>query len=123
MKKLKKRSFPESFKSAIAGTRTIAARERNFRIQIFIAIAAVAACIILSVDTWHFVLVMFAVFFVLAMELVNTSVEAIVDLICGDKQHPLAKIAKDAAAGAVLLASAFAVVVGVVVFIHVIGRF
>ena len=113
----------ESFKHAFTGIRAAAARERNFRIQIFFAIAAVVACIIAGVDTWHFVLVAFAIFFVLAMELVNTAVEAIVDLVTGGRAHPLAKIAKDAAAGAVLLASIFALVVGGIVATAVIRRF
>ncbi|MCL2215954.1 MAG: diacylglycerol kinase family protein [Defluviitaleaceae bacterium] len=123
MKKSRKsRSWPESFRYAFAGIRATAARERNFRIQIFFAIAAVIACIVFRVDAWHFAMVGFAIFFVLSMELVNTAVEAIVDLVTGGKPHPLAKIAKDAAAGAVLLAAVFALVVAGVVATAVITR-
>jgi diacylglycerol kinase len=85
-------------------------------------ILAITACIIFQVDALLFVLVAFAIFFVLAMELVNTAVEAVVDMVSA-KTHPLAKIAKDAAAGAVLLASAFAVVVALTVATVVIGRY
>jgi len=122
-KSRKSRSWAESFNYAFTGIRAAAARERNFRIQIFLGIAAVIACIIFQVDAWHFVLVAFAIFFVLAMELMNTAVEAIVDLVTGGKPHKLAKIAKDAAAGAVLLAAAFALVVAAVVATAVIRRF
>jgi len=120
---MKSRSRIESFRHAIDGICKTTKNERNFRIQIFFGILAVIACIIFRVETWQFMLVLFAIFFVLAMELMNTAIEALTDLSCKGKIHPLAKIAKDAAAGAVLLASAFAVVIGIVVAVSVIGRY
>ena len=120
---MKTKSFFDSLKYAFLGIRETAKRERNFRIQIIVACAAVLVCIIFQVSAAMFLLVAFAIFFVLAMELVNTAIEAIVDILCQKKPHPLAKIAKDAAAGAVMLASAFAVVVGIVVLTEIIGRF
>ena len=120
---MKSKSFFSSFKNAFFGIRATAQRERNFRIQIFIAILVVTACIFFQVSTQLFVMVAFAIFFVLAMELVNTAVEAVVDLVCKNNPHPLAKIAKDASAGAVLLASAFAVVVGLIVAADIIRRY
>jgi len=119
---MKNRSWLESFGHALDGIWNTVKKERNFRIQIFFGILAVIACIILRVETWHLVLVIFAIFFVLATELMNTAIEALTDLSCKGKIHPLAKTAKDAAAGAVLLASAFAVVIGVAVAMSVIGR-
>lgn len=120
---MKSKSFFGSFKNAFFGIRAAVRRERNFRIQLFISIVAVSACIFFRVSTQLFIMVAFAIFFVLAMELVNTAVEALVDLVCKNNPHPLAKIAKDASAGAVLLASAFAVVVGIIVAGDIIGRF
>jgi len=127
MKKLRKRrSFFESFGDAFNGIREISRRERNFRIQIILGILAIISCIIFQIlgvfDVMLFVLVGFAIFFVLAMELVNTAVEAIIDMIGGGRTHPLAKIAKDAAAGAVLLASIFSIIVAVAVSASVVGR-
>ena len=115
----KNRSWSESFGHALDGIRNTARRERNFRIQTAFAVLAIALCIIFRVEMWQFMLVVTAIFFVLATELVNTAVEAAVDLSCGGRLHPLAKVAKDAAAGAVLLAAAFAVIVGVVVTIDI----
>ena len=103
---MKNKNFIKSLGHAFAGIREAAAQERNFRFQIIIGILAILACIILQVEAFLFVLVSFAVFFVLAMELVNTAVEAIVDLLTAGKKHPLAKIAKDVSAGAVLIAGA-----------------
>ena len=120
---MKSKNFFSSLKNAFFGIRITAQRERSFRVQIFIAIVVVSACIFFQVSTYLFVMVAFAIFFVLAMELVNTAVEAVIDLVCKNNPHPLAKIAKDASAGAVLLASAFAVVVGIIVAGDIIGRF
>ena len=120
---MKTKSLFSSFKYAFLGIRETAKRERNFRIQILAAIFAVAACIVFRVSAFHFALVAFAIFFVLAAELFNTAIEAVVDLVCRGKPHPLARIAKDASAGAVLLASAFSVVAGMIVAADIIGRF
>ncbi|MCL2360961.1 MAG: diacylglycerol kinase family protein [Defluviitaleaceae bacterium] len=120
---MKSNNWLESFRHALRGIRSTARRERNFRIHIFFAILVVAACIIFRVEAIHFIMVGFAIFFVMAMELVNTAVEALVDMYCRGKPHPMAKLAKDAAAGAVLLASVQAVVVGIVVAISIIRRY
>ena len=52
---------------------------------------------------------------VISLELVNTAVEKAVDLACGEKKHNLAKIAKDACAGAVLVSAIAAVIIGVLI--------
>ena len=122
MKPKKSQSLPESFKYAWDGIRHTIASERNFKIHIACAVLAVILCIVLPVDGIHSFMVMYAVFFVLCMELINTAVEALVDLYCGQNSHPLAKIAKDCCAGAVLLASIQAVIVGVIVAHHILSR-
>jgi len=120
---MKCRTWLESFRHALEGITSTIKRERNFRIQICMGILAVILCIIFRVETWQFLLVGFSIFIVLAMELMNTAIEALTDLSCKGKIHPLAKIAKDAAAGAVLLASIFAVIVGAVVAWSIIQRY
>ena len=120
---MKSRSFVSSLKSAFFGIRETAKRERNFRVQLLAAIFVVLLCIVFRVSSFHFALVALAIFFVLVSELFNTAIEAVIDLVLGGKRHPLAKIAKDASAGAVLLASAFSVVVGLIVAADILGRF
>ena len=120
---MKNRNWLQSFGHAIDGICKTAKSERNFRIQLFFAILAVIACIVFRVELWQIGLVTVGIFFVLIMELVNTAIEALTDLSCDGKIHPLAKTAKDAAAGAVLLASVFAIVVAVIVAIDVIKRY
>ena len=68
----------------------------------------------LSREEWFVCLILFAL--VMSLELVNTAVEATVDLAT-DKIDPLAKKAKDAAAGAVLVAAIFAAVIGLWIFV------
>ena len=119
----KSKSLSESFAHAWHGVRHAITSERNFKIHILFAIAAAVLCILLPVDNVHAFMVMYAIFFVLCMELINTAVEAMVDLHCGKKITPLAKIAKDCCAGAVLLASIQAIFVGIVVAQHIISQF
>ena len=119
---MKTRNWFESLAHAVNGIRSTALRERNFRIHIFFAFFAVALCIVFRVRGLYFAMVGFSIFFVMAMELVNTAVEALVDMYCRGKPHPMAKLAKDAAAGAVLLASVQALIVGAIVAISVIRR-
>jgi diacylglycerol kinase len=117
---MKNRNRSESFRNAIKGIWTTVKNERNFRIQIFAGIVAVIGCIIFRVDGWQFMMVAAAIFLVLSAELINTAIEALTDLSCNGEISALAKTAKDAAAGAVLLASVFAVIVAIVVVVSII---
>jgi len=116
---MKKQTMLHSFINAAQGVIHAARKERNFKIHIAFAIVAAAICIILPVDTIYRFMVMYAIFFVLCTELINTAVEAVVDLHCGQNINPLAKIAKDCCAGAVLLASIQAVFVAIIVARHI----
>ena len=122
MKPHKSKSIHDSFTHAWRGVRHAITHERNFKIHIAFAVAAAILCIVLPVDSVHSFMVMYAIFFVLCMELINTAVESMIDLYCGKNISPLAKIAKDCCAGAVLLASIQAVFVGVIVAQHIISR-
>ena len=120
---MKSANWLESFRHAVNGIRMTARRERNFRIHIICAVLAIAICIIFRVGYVHFVMVGFSIFFVMVAELINTAIEALVDMYCRGKPHPLAKLAKDAAAGAVLLAALMALIVGVLVAISIVRGF
>ncbi|MBA2692520.1 MAG: diacylglycerol kinase family protein [Rubrobacter sp.] len=85
------------------------------RFHALAAVAVVVAGLVFRVGVAEFAVLFFAIALVMAMELVNTAVEAIVDLV-SPEFDPLAKIAKDAAAGAVLVASIGAAIVGAIVF-------
>ena len=115
----KSKNVQRSFGHAFNGVRHAMLHERNFKIHLAFGILAAIFCIVFPVDVAHTFMVMYAIFFVLCMELINTAVEAIIDLYCGKTLSPLAKIAKDCSAGAVLLGAIQAVLVGVVVLQHV----
>jgi diacylglycerol kinase (ATP) len=109
-KALSKSRLLKSFGFAWAGIAYTWGHEPNFRIEVVVGVLAVLLSLWLGVSPVP-ILMMAAI--VLSLEIMNSAVEAIVDLASPDI-HPLAKLAKDAAAGAVFLASMIAVVVGVV---------
>lgn len=107
-KRLSKTRLRESFGFALAGLRYAWAHEPNFRIECLLGLGAVTLALALGVSP---IPVLLCCGLVLALELVNSALEAAVDLFTAEL-HPLAKLAKDAAAAAVLLASLVAVLVG-----------
>lgn len=108
--------FVRSFAFAGQGVWHVVRTQRNMRVHLLAAAAAVAAGLVLRISAVDWACVLAAIGLVLTAEALNTVVEALVDL-CTDEFHPLAKIAKDAAAGAVLIASAAAAGVGIAVFL------
>lgn len=86
---------------------------------LMVVIAGIAFRI--TVSEWCICIVLCAL--VMSLELVNTAVEAVVDLVTEEKK-PLAKIAKDTAAGAVLIAAIASVIIGLLIFVpHIAGWF
>jgi len=108
--------FWRSFSFAGQGVWHVVRTQRNMRVHLLAAAAAVAAGLALRISAADWACVLLAIGLVLTTETLNTVVEALTDLYT-DQFHPLAKIAKDAAAGAVLISSAAAVGVGLVVFL------
>lgn len=113
-------TFIRSFGYAIEGFRTAVATERNIKVQLFVGVLAIFAGVVLRIDALSWVLVLLCIGLVLFAELVNTSIEAIVDLATQDL-HPLAKRAKDIAAASVFTLSITAAVVGIIVFARALG--
>ena len=112
----KKPPIKKSFGYAFEGIFTCIRKERNMKIHCVMAVFVVAAGVILGLSPveWCICLGLFGL--VMALELVNTAVEAVVDLVTGE-YHPLAKIAKDTAAGAVLIAAIMAAAAGLIIFV------
>ncbi|MDR3241507.1 MAG: diacylglycerol kinase family protein [Lactobacillaceae bacterium] len=109
--------FLQSFGHAIEGIGQLLVRERNMRFHIFAAAVIIYVGFALHVHRQDWLWLAMAIFAVIMSEFVNTMIEAMVDLIVGDEYHPLAKTAKDVAAGAVVFAVLFAMAVGVIVFL------
>lgn len=116
MPKNKKAPILKSFGYAFEGIYTCIKKERNMKIHCVMAVLVVAAGVIfkISVIEWCICFLLFGLIW--ALELANTSIEAVVDLVT-DEKKPLAKLAKDSAAGAVLAASIMAAIIGLIIFI------
>ncbi|WP_125572863.1 diacylglycerol kinase family protein [Levilactobacillus huananensis] len=118
----KNRAFIQSLGHAWDGLRALFHYERNFRKHLAFGTAAVLAGLILRLNVNEWLWLMLAIFLVLIAETLNTIVEAVVDLVVGTTYHDLAKRAKDVAAGGVLLAATFAVIVGALVMLPALSR-
>ncbi len=105
------RSFHHAFEGVIYATRT----QWNMRLHLIAAALVLVATLYLHLQRPYVIGIVITVAVVIAFELINTAIEAIVDLTTPEI-HPLAKVAKDAAAGAVLIVAFAAVIVGYLTF-------
>jgi diacylglycerol kinase (ATP) len=105
------RSFHHAFEGIIHATRT----QNNMRLHLVAAALVLAATLYLRLGRPYVIGIVVTVAVVLAFELINTAIEALVDLATLEN-HPLAKVAKDASAGAVLIVAFAAVIVGYLTF-------
>lgn len=115
-KRIQKNSQLSSFRLAFIGIISAVKKERNLRIHLcFTALVILLGFVFrISVQNWMFLSI--AIGLVICMELMNTALERVVDLVT-EKYHPLAKQAKDIAAGAVLFAAIIALIIGMFVFV------
>ena len=113
--KMKNDNFFEAWGNATNGIIYSATTQRNIRIQLVLAVIVMVLSLFYGLNTAEFLSLLFAVFMVIFAELINTAIETVVDLFV-DVYHPKAKISKDVAAGAVVLAACNALVVGYFIF-------
>lgn len=105
----------DSFNNAINGIIDTVRTERNMRIHLIAALGVLIACFCFDVSKVEFLILTLTISMVIAAELVNTAIEAAIDMTT-NYYHPLAKVAKNAAAGAVLITAINALVVGYIIF-------
>lgn len=105
-----------SFKYAWAGITYAFTTQRNFRIHTAVGSIALTLCWLLRVGTTETAIICLTIGAVLVMEILNTALESLVDLTVGQTYHELAKIAKDCAAGAVLMAAMVALTIAILIF-------
>ncbi|MGL4797005.1 MAG: diacylglycerol kinase [Paraclostridium sp.] len=116
MKEKKTRqSIVKAFNAAIEGIIYTFKKERNMKIHYFVALAILMSSLFFDFSKIEMILLLFTISLVVISEMFNTAIEKTVDMIT-DEFHPLAKIAKDVAAGGVLIASLNAIVVGYILF-------
>jgi len=112
---MKNRNFAESFSHALDGIEHTLRNERNMKIHLVAAALAIFAAIFFKISAIEYVMVFMTIGLVLICEILNTIVELIFDVLYKD-YNKNAKLAKDMAAGATLIAALVAVTVGICIF-------
>ena len=107
----------KSFKYAFSGISYVLKTSRNFKIQLIFAVTCLTIGFLLQISQINYVILIATIMSVLILEILNTSIESIVDLVVKKEFSSLAKISKDTSAGAVLLASINSVIIAVYIFV------
>ena len=107
----------KSFKYAFSGISYVLITSRNFKIQLIFAVSSLMIGFLLQISQSNYIILIATIMSVLILEILNTSIESIVDLVVKKEFSSLAKISKDSSAGAVLLASINSVIIAVYIFV------
>ena len=111
------KDLPTSFLYAAKGLVYAFTTQRNFRIHVGFALGALGLGFFLDLNKSDLSIMALTATSVLIVELLNTAIESVVDLAIGKRFHPLAQIAKDCSAGAVLVASISSVLIAVLLLL------
>jgi diacylglycerol kinase (ATP) len=112
---MKEGGLARSFNSALEGIVYALRTQRNVKIHFAVTVLALVASVWLSITKTELILLLITIALVLITEMINSSLEVMLDLTV-ERYHPMARIAKDVAAGAVLFSSLNAVLVGYLIF-------
>lgn len=110
------KTFFKAFTYAWMGIVHGAARERNVKFHIVAAIIVIAAGCWTRLSQFEWIIITAVIALMIALELMNAAVERVVDLVTQER-HPLAKQAKDLAAGSVLVFSIASAIIGLLIFL------
>lgn len=113
---IKPRKLFSSFGYALDGLYLAVKLDQNVRFHLIMSVLVLVVSFILRISTVEFLFIIMAIFFVLISEMVNTAIEEMTNLIIKE-HHVSARIAKDVAAGAVLLSAVFAVIVASIILL------
>ena len=111
----------ESFNFAFEGIIHVLRTQRNMRIHFLVAAVVLIVAFAAGVSKLELIALLLAIAFVLIAEMINTAVEGTID-VATTSFDPMAKLAKDIAAGAVLIATATAVAIGYLIFSEQLSR-
>ncbi|MBL7856206.1 MAG: diacylglycerol kinase family protein [Cyclobacteriaceae bacterium] len=110
------KKFLKSFGYALEGIRSAIREQQNLRIQLLVALGMIGLGLYFSITAVEWCVLLLCIALVLSLELMNSSIENLVDLISKER-NPLAGKIKDMAAGAVLVASVVAAIIGIILFL------
>jgi undecaprenol kinase len=112
----RKHPLASSFKFGFEGIATAAARERNVQIHVAISVIVTISGFFFSINKYEWIAIILCIGGMISLEMMNTAIERTVDMYTEDF-HPLAKQAKDIAAGAVLVFAIASVIIGLIIFL------
>ena len=110
------KKFLLSFTYPIKGLRYAYRNEQNLAVDVGVALLVTIAGFIFKLNLVELAILALTIGLVISCELINTAIEAVVDLVTED-YHPLAKVAKDTAAAAVFVFAIVAIIVGLIIFL------
>ena len=114
----KNHHFKQSLQHAINGIKTVFQDERNFRFDVAAAILVVILGVVLKIERLEWYWIIFCIFLMFILEMLNTVVEQLVDLMVEHNYHLAAKKANDVSAGVVLMGSIFVLLMASGIFIQ-----
>lgn len=116
MTKFKKQNFSSTFKNARKGMRLTLKSERNIRIHFFVAILVLITAYCLNFSITRFCILLLTISAVISSEMFNSAIEFSLDAIFHNRYSRMVGMAKDIAAGAVMVVTITAVLIGVLLF-------
>ena len=119
---MKLKKLVDSFNHAIDGVIYTARTQRNMKIHLFAALVVLIACFCFDISKDQFLILAITITMVIGAEIINTAIEAAIDMTT-NYYHPLAKVAKNASAGAVLVTAINALIVGYIIFWDKLSQF
>ncbi len=117
------KKFLNSFTYPIKGLKYAYKNEQNLAFDVGMALVVIIFGFLFKVNKYEWAILVLTIGLVISCELINTAIEAVVDLVT-EEYHPLAKVAKDTSAAAVLVFAIVAIIVGLIIFVpKIIGLF
>lgn len=110
------KKFFHSFTYPVKGLMYAYRNEQNLAFDVGIALFVIIFGIFFNINKYEWAILILTIGLVISCELINTSIEAVVDLVT-QEYHPLAKVAKDTSAAAVFIFAIVAIVVGLIIFV------
>ncbi len=110
------KKFLLSFSYPIKGLKYAYRNEQNLAVDVGVSLLVLIAGFIFQLEHYEWIIIAMTIAVVIAGELINTAIEAVVDLVT-EEYHPLAKVAKDTSAAAVFVLAIMAAVVGIIIFL------
>lgn len=113
---MKKQSFYKAISNAFCGMKYFFLHERNGKLQLLVSVFVVALALGLRLNKTEIIVTIVCCALVMSLEMMNTAIENLCNVV-QEEYHPLIKIIKDVAAGAVLLTSIVSIVIGLIIYL------